>query len=374
MFVVALGNLRRRKRRAILGILSIALIVGLFLALESLSGSFVRSLMSHIYKTQADVWVMTATSFSGTSGSYLDLEVREHIVRHRGVSDTEPGITITGRASWDDLDAEATLVGYEPGGASVDVTLAEGRMPSAATGMTVPEAVIDESAKAPLRGIEVGDRIEMFGREFAITGFTSGHQLILGPVVLTPIDAARDVLGLGADQASIVLVNTGDGVTADEVRAGLQEQLGSGYRVRTNDEVIEGWERQMAFMGSMLSAITSLAFLIGALVMTIIVYISVVERTHDIGVLKALGATNRSVQALVVAEAFTIAVPGFVIGAALGVLMASAIPAFMPIQTELPVSLFVRAGAITATVTVLGSLVGMRRAVSVDPIVALRTV
>lgn len=369
MLLVALRGLQRRSRRALLGVLSIALIVTMFIVIQSISDSFVKGFFSHIYNTNADVWVSLQSGFSGMGGSFVEEDLVQRVAAIDGVERAEANIVSSSRAAFKGVKSEVTVVGYEPDGIYSDVELSQGRMPSAAG-----EAVIDEAVHARLRSLALGDTVRITGMDFEIVGFTRNRKMVSAAVVLVPIEQVRDLLDMTDGGSSFTLVTAEKGLSAGDLRDRIASALGDDYRAVTKAENIEEWARAMAYIQAVLSAISGVAFVIGALVMTIIVYISVVERMRELGVLKALGATNAAMRWLVVLEAVSIAVPGFVLGAALGSLVATLVPRVIPIEPELPAGLFAAAAAITVIVAFVGSIVGMRRAVKVDPVVALRTV
>lgn len=372
MWFVAVRALSGKRRRTILGVTAIALVVMLFILVQSVSDSFFRGFFSSIYSTEADVWVSPVTSFAGIGGSPVSGDLVDELLAVPGVEHAELVFSSQGRVRFGDAEAEVSVTGFEPEGIFASLELADGRLPSVTPGLR--EAVIDESAHMLLPDLRVGDVVEANGSAFTVVGISRQHKLVASPVLFVPISAARDAFGLASDQGSYALATVADGAAAEGVASAVGDRLGSGYRVLTKEQNIAEWSRQFSYMRSVLTGVSVVAFIIGALVMTLLVYISVVEKTREIGILKAIGATNRSVRSLVVLEAVAVAIPGFVIGAALGSVVASLMPAVMPIEPELPAGLYAAAAAITGAVAVLGSVVGMRRAVTVDPLDALRTV
>lgn len=372
MWLVAVRGLQRRMRRTLLGVFSIGLVVMMFIVIQSVSDSFVRGFFSHVYNTDVDVWVSPATSFSGMGGSLIDRGVVDQIAAVQGVESVEPNVVASNRLTFEDIKTECTVVGYQPGGVYADVELAEGRMPSAHGDLS--EVVIDESIRTRLSELMVGDTIAVSGRDLEVVGFSRNHKMIASAVLFVPIEQARGLLDIEDGQSSYALVTSSADGSPVDVRARLSGELGDNYRVLTRDENIAEWERQMSYIQKVLTAVSGVSFLIGALVMTIIVYISVVERTRDLGILKALGATDGGVRSLVVLEAVSIAVPGYVVGVALSSLVVVLIPRVIPIEPQLPPALYLAAAAVTLVVALIGSVVGVRGALEVDPIVALRTV
>jgi putative ABC transport system permease protein len=102
-------------------------------------------------------------------------------------------------------------------------------------------------------------------------------------------------------------------------------------------------------------------------------WIAVGERTSEIGLVRALGATRGQVQALFLAEAAALATLGGLAGIALGLGLGAALRFFVPgLPVETPMR-FVVAGLATSVLTGLVSGVApARRAASLDPIEALR--
>lgn len=372
MWIVALRGLMRRRRRALLGVLSVGLVVAMFITVNSVSDSFFRSFFSYIYSTDADLWIAPSTSFTGLGGSDIDPDALATVEAVPGVAHAEAGVSLRDRAWSGEESAEVSVIGYEPDGIYRDTAITEGRMPD--EGATATEVLLDESIRARFTELGLGDAVTIGGHEVTVVGFTSDMKMVSTAVAMMPIDSARQTFGLPGDSAGIVLAKVGEGESPGTVRGAVANALGDGYRVQTRDENIAEWGRQMSYIKRVLNGVSAVAVLVGALVITLIVYISVVERIREIGILKALGATDRSVRLLVVADALVIAVPGFVVGVVLSLGMARVIPLRVPITPALPVRLFVLAAAVTVLMSLVGSLVGMRRAVAVDPIEAVRTV
>jgi putative ABC transport system permease protein len=120
-------------------------------------------------------------------------------------------------------------------------------------------------------------------------------------------------------------------------------------------------------------AIAGISLLVGATGILTMMWIAVGERTSEIGLVRALGATRDQVQALFLAEAATLAalggVAGIGMGLGVGYLLRVAVPG-LPVETPLA---FVLAGLGVSVLTgLVAGVVPARRAASFDPIEALR--
>jgi putative ABC transport system permease protein len=120
-------------------------------------------------------------------------------------------------------------------------------------------------------------------------------------------------------------------------------------------------------------AIASISLLVGATGILTMMWIAVGERTGEIGLLRALGATGGQVQTMFLAEAVALATAGGAVGIAFGLGLGGLLRLLVPgLPVETPMR-FVLAGLGTSVVTgVLAGVAPARRAAALDPIEALR--
>lgn len=199
---------------------------------------------------------------------------------------------------------------------------------------------------------------------------------------ILPIETARRNLALymrGID----FIVKPEPGVTAleatDDVTALMRASRGLKGSARNNFEIVTQ-DRLMGIYNQLFGtffvvglALSSIGLLVGGVGVVAIMMISVTERTREIGVRKALGATRNAILWQFLVEAATLTSIGAAIGLALGIGTAVGIKtAFPAIPASTPVSAVATALIASALTGILFGLLPAARAARLDPVEALR--
>ena len=247
--------------------------------------------------------------------------------------------------------------------------------------------LINDEMATDLFGEEdpLGKQISIKGTPFTVIGvyhyvasFISGGN---GPMAIVPIETAHR--RLNADMRSMMLtVKPADGFARDDaidevtgalrVARGLKPGLDNNFAIITQDKLFETYNKVFGLFFIVMIALSAVGTLVGGVGVIAIMMISVTERTREIGVRKALGATRRTILWQFLVEAVTLTGIGAFVGLLIGWLGTVGLRAATPIAASIPLwSIGVAIGGSVVTGILFGMLPALR-ASRLDPVEALR--
>jgi putative ABC transport system permease protein len=187
----------------------------------------------------------------------------------------------------------------------------------------------------------------------------------------------------GREDSVSVVVKAKNGVPGmdsamDEVRMILRGKRRTAFReddpfqLVTAEALQKLWKSITAGMFSLVTLISGISLVVGGIVIMNIMLVSVVERTREIGVRRAIGATQGHIRVQFLTEAILLSLFGGMIGVLIGAAIAKAISVFSPMPTLVRPSLVLTALAISVLTGVLAGVVPAWRASKLPPVDALR--
>ncbi len=172
------------------------------------------------------------------------------------------------------------------------------------------------------------------------------------------------------------------GVSVSDAQASVTVALRSGRKLRprdkntfdlvTQDQVLDTFNSLTSVFFLVLIVLSSVALLVGGIGVMAIMMVSVTDRTKEIGLRKALGATTGDIRLQFLVEAATLTGIGGIVGVLAGAAVGKLVTVILDITTGFPVTLTVVAVASSIFVGVLFGLVPANRAAKLDPVDALR--
>jgi putative ABC transport system permease protein len=177
------------------------------------------------------------------------------------------------------------------------------------------------------REINRGEKVRIKGIDFDVVGFTKeagnpGHD---NKIVL-PIDTLREMYEMG-DELAAITVTVKDGADLDDVAEGIERKLrrahglkegDEDFTVQTSQQLLDSFNDILGIVQAFLTGIAAISLVVGGLGIMTTMYTSVLERTSQIGIMKAVGARNENILMLFLFESGILGMSGGIIGVALG--------------------------------------------------------
>jgi len=244
---------------------------------------------------------------------------------------------------------------------------------------------LGQSGAVPPAGVEPPLRLRIVGVASAVaTGASADEPIVLALPYRTFLDYWAQLSAAnhwtGDEFGSITLVADSPG-TVSTVH---DESTHLGYRATTAQDFLRGFSQFLSYLATGLGGLGGLALLVACLGIANTMYTAVLERTREIGILKAIGARRRDIRNLFLAEAGSIGIIGGVVGVLIALGLATigntALQRFARSQgllidlTVFEVTPLLVGGAIAlaTTFSALSGLLPAVRASRLDPSAALR--
>jgi len=235
------------------------------------------------------------------------------------------------------------------------------------------------------RRYAIGLKVRMSGQQYTVIGVYVPPANLFGggneSTALMPHESLRrnfqywhgNMMFMLRPVASASLPGAMDDVTAALRRLrGLRPGQESNFALITQDAILSIWSKVTAVFFAVMIGLSSIGLMVGGIGVVAIMMISVTERTREIGVRKALGATRREILWQFLVEAATLTFIGGAIGLAIGGGGAWLLQHFTPVPARVPLWSVVVALLASALTGVVFGLVPANKASRMDPVEALR--
>jgi len=341
-FFLALRSLRKRKLRSWLTMLGIFIGIAAVVSLIGLSEGMRAAILTQ----------------------FTDLGTDKLIVQAEGVTLGPPGSGVSEKLDEDDLDAIKRISGINvAAGRLIRVAKAEYRDDASYTYIaSVPQ---DESRKVVIdtfnlgtekgrflkkedthkvvlgynfgyeevfeRNVRVGDKIEIEGAAFEVVGILkkTGSFAVDGAMLINE-KPMKEVLEIG-DEIDLIAVQVISEKDIDRIVNDIEKALRKtrdveegkeDFTVETPEDTIESLNSIISIVQVVIVGIAAISLLVGGIGIMNTMYTSVLERTKEIGIMKAIGARNRSIFSLFLVESGMLGMAGGGIGIVLGFIFA----------------------------------------------------
>ncbi len=230
----------------------------------------------------------------------------------------------------------------------------------------------------------VGRNVRILGEQFEIVGVNARKGRVLGQsfdgFVLMPISRFEMIYGrrntttISVKMASAVDVGPAMQRAEEALRIGrgLRPSEENNFSIETSDALVEFWKNLTRVLFAVLPAVVGIGIVVGGIVIMNIMLMSVSERTHEIGIRKAVGARSQDIERQFLAESIVLATLGGLLGVLWGWALASLVATVSPLPARVTSWSIGLALALGAGVGILFGVYPARRAARLDPVASLR--
>jgi putative ABC transport system permease protein len=396
---VALSALRANKLRSLLTMLGIVIGVGAVIAVVALGTGAQQAVKDRIAALGTTLLTVNPGQQRGQGVAIAGAQQRLTIDDAKAIDErattllaVQPEMRSSQQVVYGNKNTNTQIIGTSPNYREVrKYTLRVGKMFTAAEDEGRQRVVVLGSAVVDNLGITtpealIGETVRIRGTQFTIIGVLASKgqaNAFQNPddEVLVPIQTARFRVN-GSDRLQSISALAESEEKIPDAMADIQRILRRQHRIRqgapddfqirNQADILTTTQETTQVMTYLLSGIAAVSLLVGGIGIMNIMLVSVTERTREIGIRKALGATRWNILLQFLIEAVVLCILGGVIGIALGAGGAVIMSQVAGWTTRVSSTAIVMAFAFSAFVGVAFGVWPARRAAVLDPIIALR--
>ncbi len=231
--------------------------------------------------------------------------------------------------------------------------------------------IIDEMALKGKPSAKIGDVVKINDHELRLVALTRNNKSFSYPFVYMSLQTFEKVTGL-ADQYNYIALQTTPAADRSQLAAILTPES-SELALVPSQEFRAGTISALIAQGvSMIFVVVLIGVLVGMLIITMTMYTATMERLREFAILKALGATRWKIWGIVLEQALLETGVGFAIGLAASFGVNALVEGLSGIRARFPVEMIAACFGLMLLLAVLGSLLSIRKATRVDPVMVFR--
>lgn len=362
MLFLAVKNLVQEKTRLLISVGGVAFSVLLIMSIQGLYQGWSNKIGEYIRTVPADYWItQTGATDMFHTPSVLPLTVRDFLTGVEGVASAKPfsGRRVSFAHNGRDINLYVIADDLE-NNVGAPARVVEGKAVPG-KGEIIIDRVVGRS-----EDIRIGDTIPIAGRTLVVAGYSEGGYILSFSFAFATKEDAESILQLpGA--TNFFLVTVKENADAGEVAARIETEpavdaIAKDRFVENNTNIVRD-----TFLPIIL-VLLLIGIAVGMTVIGLTIFTATIEKAREYGVLKAIGVSNRQLYSVVVDQAVTAALLGYLLGAGLALAVSALARNYVPeFITEIR---WLDAGwifAVTVAMAVVSALLPVHRLARIDP-------
>jgi putative ABC transport system permease protein len=340
-----LCNLFHRPVRTLIGVMAIAVEVMLVITIVGLTSGMLQETAKRVEGIGADIMVQpsSTTIFIGFSGAPMPIKIGDKIKELKYVRYVTPALL-----QFNTAGAVETIWGIDPVSfrqVSNGFVFLQGR------DLQGPDDILVDDWQAKAKHVKVGDTYTVLNHDWKVVGIVEHGK---AGRIFVPIGTLQELVG-AHEKATIFLVKCTRPEHTTDVIVEIKELLPNNKVQPVKEYMSMMTASNIPAMQGFINAMIALAISIGLLVIFLSMYTTVLERTRDIGVLKALGASKLLIVRALLAETSLLCFLGILAGIGLSyAVRASFLKMFPTLSILITPEWMLRA----ALIALVGALIG----------------
>lgn len=340
-----LANVLHRPVRTAVSIIAVAIEVCLVVVVVGLTSGLIQEMAKRVEGVGADILLQPPSSsiFLAFSGAPMPIKLREKLFSLRHVKAVAPVLLQFNASGGLDLVYGIDLESFN--------AVSGGFVFHSGQEFQGPDDILVDDWYAKAKHLAVGQTLHLLEHDFRVVGIVEHGK---GARLFVPIETLQNLSGT-RDKASIFYIKCTRPDYTPQVMAEMAG-LFPHYQIRPVKEYLSLLtSMRLPALDTFIDCMILLAVVIGFLVIFLSMYTTILERTHEIGILKSLGASNGYILGALLREASFICLAGIFAGVGLSFLVRQLIIATFPTLTVLITAEWLLKAAVLA---VVGGLLG----------------